>query len=279
MIRVLTILFMLLSIHSFSQKKDIGLQYLLNEHDINGGMLFYDLEERDYFTNSRKSIRGRSTSGTSFHLFNALTFYHLGIVKDSTQSLEWDKKERYFNDYEIPAWNKDTYLAEAFRTGTDWYFKELSKDIEQKLYRKLVRKSKYGRMMSTRQENLDFWNGGPGRVSIEMKEQIKFLRRLQKSKLPFQKEHIDAVKELMLEKSTDEYKLYGKSGLSKVDNMFSDEGNDFGWYSGYVETKDNTYFFISYISKSYDDDREDFLDLRRAIVHKALKHLFSVDLD
>mgnify|MGYP000447736556 CR=1 FL=1 len=277
--RLFTFFLIFVSFQSIGQKKDLGLQFILQEQEIEGGMLFFNLEEKDYFTTSKKDLRGRKSPGTSFHLFNTLMFYHLGIVKDSTQSLEWNGKERYFNDYEIPSWNKDTNLAEAFRNGTDWYFKELSKDIEQKLYRKFVRKSNYGRMMSTRYEILDFWNGGPGRVTIDLKQQIKFLRNLQKSKLPFKKEHIEAVKELMLEKSTDDYKLFGKVGLSEVDDMFSDKGRDFGWYTGYVETEDNTYFFISYISKRYEDQREDFLDLRREIVHKGLKHLFNIDVD
>lgn len=277
--RILILLLILFSFQSYSQKKDIGLQFILNEHEIEGGMLFFDLEENDYFTNSKKSVRGRRVPGTSFHIFNALMFYHLGIVKDSVQAVKWDGKERYFEDYEIPAWNKDTYLAEAFRNGTDWYFNELSKDVELKLYKKYVKKSKYGRMSSTRKENQDFWNGGAGRVTIEMKEQIKFLRRLQKYKLPFKKEHILYVKELMLLESTDNFKLYGKVGLSEESNIFSEGGENIGWYTGYVETKNNTFFFISYVSKPYDEDREDFFDLRKKVVHKGLKHLFNVDVE
>jgi beta-lactamase class D len=277
--RLFPFLLILLSFQSYSQKKDIGLQFILNEFEVEGGMLFYDLDENKYYTNTKKSLRGRSIPGTSFQLFNALMFYQLGIVKDSTQSLKWDGKERYFNDYEVPVWNKDTYLAEAFRNGTDWFFNELSKDIELKLYKKYVRKSKYGRMNSTRRENQDFWHGGAGKVSIEMKEQIKFLRLFQKSKLPFTGENIDSVKELMLEKTTKKLKLYGKVGLSEENNLFTKRGNNIGWYTGYVETLNNTYFFISYISKPYEEDREDFFELRKKVVHKGLKHLFNVDVN
>lgn len=277
--RILIFLLILCSFHTYSQKKDIGLQYILNEHKINGGMLFFDLDQNDYFANAKKSVRGRKVPGTSFQLFNALMFYQLGIVKDSTKSMEWDGKNQYFNDYNVPIWNQNTYLAEAFRNGTDWFFYKLSRDIELKLYKKYVKKSKYGRMMSTRHENQDFWHGGPGRVSIEMKEQIKFLRRFQKSKLPFDKKSVDSVKELLLEKSTDKFKLYGKVGLSEKENIFTKGGTNFGWYTGYVETKNNTYFFISYISKPYDEDKEDFFELRRKVVHKGLKHLFNVDVE
>ena len=277
--RLFTIVLFLTSFQVISQSTDIGLQFILNENEVEGGMLFFDMQENDYFTNSRKSIRSRRTPGTSFQLFNALMFYQLGIVKDSTQALAWDHEVRYFNDYEVPIWNQDTYLAEAFRNGTDWYFDALSKDIEHKLYRKYIKKSKYGRIKSTRFENQDFWNGGAGSVSIEMKEQIKFLRRLQKSKLPFDATTVDSVKELMLEKSTEEYKLYAKVGLSKEDNLFTNGGDHIGWYMGYVEFKDNTYFFVSYISKPYKEDREDFFELRKKVVHKGLKHLFNVDVD
>jgi beta-lactamase class D len=270
---------MLVAFQSYSQKEDVGLKFILNEQDIEGGMLFYDLNERDFYTNSKRSIQGRRLPGTSFHLFNALMFYQLGIVKDSTQSLEWDGEERYFNDYDVPIWNQDTYLAEAFRNGTDWFFSELSKDIELKLYKKYVKKSKYGRMMSTRNENQDFWQGGPGRVRIEMKEQIKFLKNFQRSKLPFGEVEVDKVKELMLEKTNKNLKLYGKVGLSKEDNLIFEGGNNIGWYLGYVETENNTYFFISYISMPYDEDREDFFELRRKVVYKGLKHLFNVDVE
>ncbi|MFT4534768.1 MAG: beta-lactamase class D [Saprospiraceae bacterium] len=277
--RLFALLLIFISYQSYCQKKDLGLQFILNENEIEGGMLFFDLEENDYYTNNKKSIRGRNLPGTSFQLFNALMLYHLGIVKDSTQSLEWDGEERYFDDRKVPVWNQDTYLAEAFRNGTDWFFNVLSKDIELKLFRKYVMKSKYGNMMSTRQENQDFWHGGAGKVSIEMKEQIKFLRRLQKYKLPFKKEHIHSVQELMLEKSTEAYKLYGKVGLSKEDNLLIKGGDNIGWYIGYVECKDNTYFFVSYISKSYKDDREEFFELRKKVVRKGLKHLFDIDVE
>ena len=277
--RILIFFLVLFSFQSYSQKKDVGLEFIMNEQDIEGVMLFFDLNENDYYTNTKKSTSGRRVPGSSFHLFNALMFYQLGIVKDSTKSLKWDGVERYFNDYDVPIWNQDTYLAEAFRNGTDWYFNELSKVIELKLYKKYVKKSKYGRMISTRYENEEFWHGGPGRVSINLKEQIKFLRRFQKSKLPFDEYHIDKVKELMLEKSTKNLKLYGKVGLSNEDNFLNDGGHNIGWYSGYVESRNNTYFFISYISKPYDVDRKDFFELRRKLVHKGLKHLFNVDVE
>lgn len=261
------------------QKKDAALQFILNDNDIDGGMLFFDKNNNDYFTNSKGAIRGRNRPGSMFHLFSSLMFYQLGIVKDSTTQLIWDGERRRFNGYNIAEWNKDTYLAEAFRNGTEWYFAELSDDIEYKLYKKFIKKSKYGSVTSTRMPASDFWNGGRGKVRLTMKDHIKFFRRFRSKKLPFDEENIDKVKELMLEKSTASYKLYGKVGLSFVKDIFYDNITDLGWYGGFVETEDNVYFFISYIEKSWNDDREDFFELRREVVHKGLKHLFGIDID
>lgn len=264
---------------SIGQRNDLGLQYILNEQNIDGCILIYDLEENDYYTNSKQRMRKWHTPGSMFHLFNTLMFYQLGIVKDTTQALDWDQEVHEFDNKEISNWNKDTYLAEAFRNGTDWYFNELSKDIEHKLYKKKVKKSKYGRISSSRLANQDFWNGGSGKVTINMKDQIKFLRRFRDYKVPFEKGVVDIVKDLMLESETPNHTLFGKIGLFKDNNLFDKGGEDIGWYSGYVETKDNTYFFISYISKDFKDDREDFFELRKRVVFKALKHLFGLDME
>jgi beta-lactamase class D len=242
-------------------------------------MLFYDENSNDYITNSKSASGMRSRPGSIFHIFNALMFYELGIVKDSTTHLKWDSIERTFNGYDIPVWNKDTYLAEAFRNGTDWYFKELSSPIEYKLFKKYLKKSKYGNLSSTRLPAEDFWNGGRGRLKIRLKDHIKFLRRFRDGKLPFDDDNVAKVKELMLEKSSESYSLYGKVGLSNIQPLLYDEVIDLGWYIGFIETEDNVYYFVSYIEKSWNDDREDFFELRKQVVHKSLKHLYGIDVN
>ena len=278
MARYILFLFLFVSIQSQGQDRDIGLQYILNEKDIEGAMLFFDKENNEYFTTSKGAVRRRYRPGTMFHLFSTLMFYQLGIVKDSTTQLKWNGEPYLFDGYNVPVWNKDTHLAEAFRNGTEWYFSELSDDIEYKYFKKYIKKSKYGTITSSRMPARDFWHGGRGKLSITMKNQIKFLRRFRANKLPFDKENIAKVKELMLEKTTNAYSLYGKVGTSQMKELFYDDVRDMGWYCGFVETDDNVYYFISYVEKSWNDDREDFFELRRQVVHKGLKHLFDIDV-
>lgn len=58
----------------------------------------------------------------------------------------------------------------------------------------------------------------------------------------------------MLYESTDDYKLYGKTGTGNCLN-----GKVIGWYVGFLETKSGTYLFaMNIIVNKYDDLPENF---------------------
>jgi beta-lactamase class D len=51
--------------------------------------------------------------------------------------------------------------------------------------------------------------------------------------LPYKKEHIEILKNIMIVEKTLSYTIRAKTGWTK----------DIGWYVGYVETKDDVWFF------------------------------------
>ncbi|NPD47785.1 MULTISPECIES: penicillin-binding transpeptidase domain-containing protein [unclassified Lentimicrobium] len=81
---------------------------------------------------------------------------------------------------------------------------------------------------SDHRSNIDnFWLQGDIRISANA--QISFLKRLLNNELPFSIENQEIVKTLMLTDSTENYKVYSKTGWAlRVDKQI-------GWLVGFVD--------------------------------------------
>ena len=77
-------------------------------------------------------------------------------------------------------------------------------------------------------------------LKISPIEQVELLTQLQNNNFGFAPENINAVKDSICLSSSDAGTFYGKTGTGRVD------GQDVnGWFIGYIETADNTYFFAT----------------------------------
>ena len=94
-------------------------------------------------------------------------------------------------------------------------------------------------------------------LKINAFEQINFLKKLHKNNLPFKQNDIDALKNIMIDEKTSNYTIRSKTGW---------EGR-YGWYVGYIETKDDVWFFAMNIDTKSKDD----LPKRKEITLEALK--------
>ena len=74
-----------------------------------------------------------------------------------------------------------------------------------------------------------------------------------------------SIKELF--EKNDSYVLRAKTGYSDVNTL------DIGWFVGYVETKDNVYFFATRLWQDEPNKNKDFLALRKTITLDVLKGL------
>ena len=70
----------------------------------------------------------------------------------------------------------------------------------------------------------------------------------------------------MIVKDTVDYVLRAKTGWGAQDNQ------DVGWYIGYIETKDNVYYFVNCI-QSENFSNKDFSNSRIDIVYLILDDL------
>lgn len=262
----------------FAQDKDLGLRYILQENGYEGVIVLYDYENDKLFTSHINKTNKRVLPASTFKIFNTLMFLDLAIVQDTSDVETWNGKEYRHKGKKISAWCKDTNLADAFRNSTVWYYKKKSKSIMFRTYKKLLKKNKYGKVYGKNKDRLDFWNEGK-KIGVSAKDQIKFLVKLKDYRLTFRKTHIDIVKELMVVDQTDDYILRAKSGWTISKGSKFKDGHDIGWYVGYVEYKDNSYFFAVRLEKSLNDLRESFSQDRIDITKSALRHQFNLELD
>ena len=261
-----------------AQEKDLALGFLMQEKNYEGVILLYDYKEDELTTSHFNKANDRVLPASTFKIFNTLLFLDLGIVEDTLFTLQWDGTNHKHKGRTIASWNKDTNLAEAFRNSTVWYYKELSKPIDLKTYKKFMKKAKYGKVFGNKKKELDFWNIG-SKIGVSAKEQIRLLVRIHEYHGLYQKEHIDIVKELMIEEKTDDYILRSKTGWTVTPDKRFDVGKDLGWYIGYVETDDNAYFFAVRIEKPRNKPDRSFSKDRKILARKALKHAFGIDIN
>lgn len=126
--------------------------------------------------------------------------------------------------------------------------------------------------MSFSEETIDnFWLEGSSRISPF--QQIDFLKRLYEEQLPISKSTFETLRSIMEIKKTNNYTLRAKSGLSIANGK-----KDVGWFVGYIQKKDNVYYFATKISpRSHEMPRARFTPLRQEASISALRAMQIIE--
>jgi len=95
-------------------------------------------------------------------------------------------------------------------------------------------------------------------------EQIEFLDKFYANKLPFQKEHIELVKQILTVEETEDYRMVAKSGAGRL------EGEKLVmWYVGYLEKAGKPYIFaINFISDDYAKTKNTRVNITKAVFER-----------
>lgn len=229
---------------------------------VQGSTTIFDYKNKRWVFSDSLDARKASLPASTFKIINSLIALETNVIKDENQIIKWDGRERGFNGQLISKWNKDTDLKSAFKNSTVWFYVELAKRIGRSNYKQFLKKCKYGNL-NLSEKGTDFWNHGE--LKISPVNQIKFLITLKEEKLPFSKANMATVKDIMIMEKTDQYILYGKTGWTQKN------GKDLGWWIGYLEKGDNTYFFATRLKKSTKTKNAGFSDCRINIT----KHILS----
>lgn len=163
----------------------------------------------------------------------------------------------------------DMTIKEAFEVSAGWAFIEMAKRIDRKTYFAYLKKSGYGNL-DLSEKGDDFWNFGP--MKISPKNQVEFLVKMYEEKVPFLKRNVEILKSVMITKKTDQLILRSKTGWTRMDQK------DIGWWIGYVETRDNVYFFATRIFKLLEDNHPNFGRMRKDITKEIFHNVYQLDL-
>ena len=233
-------------------------QKYFDEYKVKGCFVLYDMHKDKYIVFNEQERARPFIPASTFKICNSLIGVETGVIPDEHFVIKWDGIVRWRAE-----WNKDHDMKAAFRNSTVWYYQELARRVGGQRMKFWLDKAAYGN--SDTSGGIDkFWLSGGLRITPQ--GQIDFLRRLYSGTLPFSQRTTEIVKRVMVMEDTLGYTLRAKTGLS------DQEGMSVGWYVGYVESKENVYFFASCIHCD-DKNNPDFVRARIEAARKILKEL------
>jgi beta-lactamase class D len=176
--------------------------------------------------------RQRFRPASTFKIANSIIALETGVATGPDFFLPWDSLA-------VPTtrrvWARDQTMKTAFRNSVYWYYQELARRIGEDRMREWLGRLEYGNQ-STGGGIDRFWLAGDLRISPE--EQVQFLRKLVRGALPISPETRATVIDLMRQRDTTAYRLYGKTGTSEVTPT-----RENGWIVGWVETASDTLYY------------------------------------
>ena len=236
----------LLSINLFAWDKEV--EEVFKKYKVEGTIVIESLNKKKIHIYNDKRASELFSPASTFKIPHSLIALNEGIVKKDSV-IVWDKKIR-----EYESWNKDQILLTAFKSSCVWCYQEFASKIGVEKYKKYLKELNYGNK-KIGDDVTRFWLDES--LEITTFEQIKFLKRFYTNNLPFKIEDINLLKEIMIDEKNENYTIRAKTGWEwKYD-----------WYVGYVETKDDVWFFSTNIDTKSKDD----LPKRKAITLEVLK--------
>lgn len=264
-ITIIVLLALFSSLTTFGQ---IDLQQPFKKCNAEGSISIYDYKNHTWLFSDTADAEKETLPASTFKIINSCIALELGKVEDENEVFRWDGVERTFFGAKMIAWNKDTDLKNAYKNSIIWYYVELAKRIGRKDYKRYLAACGYGNG-NLSETGDDFWNYGAFAVSPI--NQIEFLKSFYEEKLPFSKRTYGIVKKMMVSETTDTYTIRDKTGWTKKD------GRDIAWWIGYVERKDNVYFFATRLTKEEVTDNPDFSGCRKKITKAVLKEIKAIE--
>ena len=207
--------------------------------EFDGSFVLYDLGNDAWSIHDIDHATQRVAPNSTYKIYAALFGLEDGVITPDNTFITWDGK-----NYPFDTWNTDQTLQSAMSNSVNWYFQSLNEQLGSPSVNKYIQQIKYGN------ENMSgdfssYWMESS--LKISPIEQVELLTKLQNNSFGFAPENINAVKDAICLSSSDAGTFYGKTGTGRVD------GQDVnGWFIGYIETADNTYFFATNIGADSD---------------------------
>ena len=225
----------------FADARAVGSLLVLDERPGSAGCWVHGAER----------ARRRYTPASTFKIPHSLFALDAGVLKDEFQVIPWDGRR-----HKTDSWNRDQDLRSAMRNSVVWVYEGFARDIGLPREAAYLRAIDYGNALASGAS--PFWVEGD--LAIACTEQIAFLQRLHRNRLPFRVEHQRLVKDVMVTEAGADWILRSKTGWS----------GSIGRWVGWVEWPTGPVFFALNIDTP---DRLADLPKRQSITRAVLQTL------
>lgn len=246
----------------------IDIKKYFDSCDVEGSIAIYDINEQKWTISDTAKIKVETLPASTFKIVNLLIALETKTIDDENEKIKWVGSQDTIKYGYRPNIYHDMSAKEAFKLSAGWAYVELARKIGKEKYKEYLTKCNYGNNNLTQKE-LDFWNFGD--FGISPKNQVEFLHSLYKNELPFSKQNIDIVKNVMITEKAEGYTIRAKTGWTRESNT------NIGWWAGYIETKKGTYIFATRLIQDRKINRSDFGSCRKEITKKVFKDLGIIE--
>ena len=211
---------------------NLDLSGYFEQHD--GSFVLYNLNSDQWSLYNMDMATTRTAPNSTYKIYDALFALEEDIITPEYSLISWNQE-----DYPFETWEQDQTLQTAMSGSVNWYFETLDNQIGKDVLQSYIQKIGYGN------ENLgsnlsSYWMEST--LKISPVEQVELLNAFYQNTFGFAPENIQTVKNSIQLFSSAHGTLYGKTGTGRID------GQDVsGWFIGFVETPENTYFFATNI--------------------------------
>lgn len=262
-----TLIITLMGISSFAQEQENVIpefKTILDQHQVEGSIVIFDVQENAYYSNDFKWAKQGFIPASTFKIPNTIIALELGIVKDEKTVLHWNGEKR-----NLPAWEKDLTLTEAFQASCVPCYQDIALQIGEKRMKSYLTKLNYPKMIFNKASLNYFWLQGESKISPM--EQIEFLNRFYFSELPISERTTALMKKVMVMDKNEMFTLSAKTGLGMRDK------STVGWYVGYLEKEHKVYFFATNITPKNNGNTPNFNAARIDTTLEALRFLKVIE--
>jgi len=233
-------------------------QQLLDGAAAQGAILMLDPQQDIFYSNNFDWCERGFLPASTYKIPNTIIALETGVVESQETLFPWDGQKR-----NMPVWEQDLSLREAFHYSCVPCYQEIARKIGSKRMNEWLTKLGYGDMLVST-ANIDlFWLEGESRITPF--QQLDFLQRFYFKELPISEQTYGTVKSLAVIESQDGWTLSGKTGWAIRD------GNNTGWFVGYLEKEQQVYFIATCIQPTEDFNMDMFNIIRRQISMEAFR--------
>ena len=199
-----------------------------------GSFVLYDQATDKWNIYNIDNASTRIPPNSTYKIYDALLGLESGIITPEHSTFTWNGEPCPFE-----SWESDQDLTSAMHNSVNWYFQAIDSQAGFQSVKTFLQTINYGNQNTGTNLNL-YWTDFS--LKISPIEQVELLQNFYQNNFHFDRKNIQAVKNALLLSTTSSGSLYGKTGTGRVN------GKDVnGWFVGYIESDNNTYYFATNI--------------------------------